>query len=107
MEHMKRWFACLTLLGGCSPTVENTFRVDTSGDPAAVAVLMLCGKETDLARQGDMLTVALPIICEGDGEVRVRLTSGRQVTCQVGYVTPGAMQSFSYLLHEGACILTG
>jgi hypothetical protein len=99
----KLWCAVLVLLAGCSLFTRNTFEVEAKGRPDAVAVLKLCGKETPLKRRGDLLAVAVPITCEGVGEIRVRLGSGAAMTCQVGYVTPDMPQDFRFRLGDRQC----
>lgn len=100
---MKAWLIGFALLAGCTP-VPNDVRVTATGFPDATGVVVLCGKhETPLRRRGDVLAAAVPIRCEGSGVARIRLKDGRTFDCPVGYVTPGARQSFDFLLGEGGC----
>ncbi len=100
---MKLWLAGLALLGGCSPTVANTFEVDSGSSPGAAATLTICGNKTPLKRSGALLATSRTITCEGHGEVRVQLTNGGVTACPVGYVTPGLKQDFRFRLDDGKC----
>jgi hypothetical protein len=93
----------LSVLAACSP-VKNHVVVDATGSPDLSGVVSLCGRDTNLTRQGDRLSAAVSITCEGDGEVRLRFQNGSVATCQIGYVTPGAAQRFSFALKNGACV---
>jgi hypothetical protein len=93
----------LPLLAGCLPHPPNTFQVDTAESPDAIAVLVLCGKETPLSRRGHVLEVSLPSMCEGEGDIRLRLKDGGRPTCHIGYVTTGIAQAFRFRLRGGQC----
>lgn len=93
----------LTTLAGCS-SATNHVGVNASDFPNASGVVVLCGsKETPMKRRGDLLVAAVPIGCEGSGEVRLQFGDGRVATCPIGYVTPGAKQSFDFSLSDGGC----
>ena len=100
---MKLWLIGLAMLAACSPGEPNTFEVDTTSSPEAVATLVLCGKERPLERRGHVLTLVQPSRCEGEGAVRVQFKDGRTTDCRIGYVTHGMGQEFRYLLYEGVC----
>ena len=103
---MKFWLAglaVLAVLAGCSPVEANTFEVDATSFPDAVATLMLCGNEKPLERRGHFLTLAQPSRCEGEGMVRVRFENGRTTECRIGYVTNGVGQEFRFRLDRGGC----
>jgi hypothetical protein len=91
-------------VAGCATAVENTFTVDIAAEPDAIGVIQLCGRATPLARIGTRLVAAVPITCEGGGELRLTLSNGAEVTCQIGYVAPGAEQRFDFKLARGACV---
>lgn len=90
-------------LAACVPA-KNSVDVDTSGSPNVSGVVVLCDRETRLTARGDHLTAGVPITCEGCGEVRLRSGDGASATCQIGYVTPGAVQEFYFVLQRGECI---
>ena len=90
-------------LAACVPA-KNSVDVDTSGSPNVSGVVVLCDRETRLTARRDHLTAGVPITCEGSGEVRLRSGDGASATCQIGYVTPGAVQEFYFVLQRGECI---
>jgi hypothetical protein len=51
---------------------------------------------------GDRFVGTRGISCEGDGEIIVS-QGGSTVRCVVGYVTPGAVQDFSFVVENGSC----
>ena len=85
---------------GCD-RVANSFEVQAVG--AASAELTLCGQSAQLTRLGEMFAGAIPIRCEGDGVIRVHFPNQQAVECTVGYVTPGAVQSFKFKIENGRC----
>jgi hypothetical protein len=90
----------LLVMAGCDRAV-NTFEVNAPG--AASAELQLCGKATSLKRSGDKLTVTRAISCEGEGVIIVHFPNRAPVSCHIGYVTPGAVQSFQFKVDDGQC----
>jgi hypothetical protein len=100
-----RWlaFALLLALSACSK-VENTFVVEDEESAVLAANLVLCGTETPLQRTGGQLAVSKAIDCEGSGRITLRYASGGQHDCIVGYVTPGAGQSFAYRATANGCV---
>jgi hypothetical protein len=93
------------LVEGCE-RVDNTFVVNDVGGSVASAELRLCGSRVELSRSGHRLRGTKRISCEGEGDIVVRLSDGRRASCHIGYVTPGAEQSFEFNV-EGAQCLTG
>jgi len=89
-------------LSACSQ-VENTFIVEDEHRSVTAAKLFLCGSETPLRRSGDRLAVSTVIECEGGGHITLRYASGGEHDCTVGYVTPAAVQSFTYRATENGC----
>ncbi len=87
-------------VAACSD-VPNTFNVK-SNRMVTSADLRLCGKEKRLHKLGDSFVGAQRITCEGEGQIIVR-SDRAPVTCVVGYVTPGAVQDFSFLVEAGSC----
>jgi hypothetical protein len=85
---------------GCD-RVSNAFEVQAAG--AVSAELTLCGQSTELMRVGEKFTGAVPIRCEGDGVIKVRFPHQQAVNCTVGYVTPGAVQSFKFKVENRRC----
>lgn len=92
------------VLAACSPPMMNSVEVDTSGSPHVSGVVSLCGRETKLTRRGDSLRASLSVTCEGSGEVRLSSETGSEITCPIGYVTPGAEQKFSFALKDNECV---
>lgn len=88
------------LLVGCI-RAQNTFEVSAPG--AVSAELQLCAKTTRLTQSGELFTGARAIDCEGRGAITVRFADGPPVSCLVGYVTPGAAQSFRFKVAERQC----
>jgi hypothetical protein len=99
-----RWlvFAIPIFLSACS-RVENSFVVKDEQRAVVAAKLVLCGRETPLIRTGDGFAVSRAIDCEGSGRITLRYASGDEHECIVGYVTSGAMQSFTYRATEEGC----
>ena len=89
-------------LAACS-SAQNRIEVDTADAANVSGVVILCGRQADLVTQGERLRATMPATCEGSGEVRLRLEDGRVVTCPVGYVTPGAGQTFLFVLNGEEC----
>lgn len=90
-------------LSACVPA-KNSVDIDTSGSPNVSGVVVLCDQETPLTKRGEHLTAAVPITCEGVGEARLRSGDGASATCQIGYVSPGLDQEFSFALERGECV---
>ena len=88
------------LAAGCDRTA-NTFEVRAVG--ATSADLILCGRSTPLERTDGKFTGTLPIRCEGDGTIKVGFPDRPPVNCPIGYVTPGAVQSFKFEVDSGRC----
>ncbi|WP_427964135.1 hypothetical protein [Altererythrobacter sp.] len=99
-----KWLAIsITLaLFACSK-VENTFAIEDEEQAVVEATLLLCGEETPLRRIGGRLSVSKTIDCEGSGRIILRYASGSEQICTVGYVTPGAVQSFTYRATDKGC----
>ena len=95
-------FAIPIVLTACS-RVENSFGVEDEQRTVVAAKLVLCGAETPLQRTGERLAVNKAIDCEGSGRIALRYASGDEHDCVVGYVTPGAVQSFTYRATENGC----
>lgn len=92
----------LALISACSK-VENSFVVIDEAGIVVTASLDLCGSAIPLQRDGDRLIAIKAIACEGSGKIVLRYTSGAEQECTVGYVTPGAAQSFEFRATEEGC----
>jgi hypothetical protein len=68
------------------------------------AELTLCGAEVPLRRSGRQLALSKVLNCEGSGHIRLHYKSGRRYDCIVGYVTPGAVQNFTFRETEIGCV---
>jgi hypothetical protein len=100
---MKRGLTMMLLsLSACS-RVGNSFVVEDGLRLVEEATLELCGSEVLLIRAGDHLAVSKTITCEGSGRIALRYSSGAEHYCPVGYVTPGAVQTFRYTAMENGC----
>jgi hypothetical protein len=101
---MKTAAVLMTLvLVACSPGTSDSFDVRIADGAAMTATLKLCGEEVALVRKGDHFTGTRRTRCEGGGEIVVAFSDRPPVSCNVGYVTPGAAQDFSYVVQGGAC----
>lgn len=85
---------------GCN-RVANAFEVQGAG--AVSAELTLCGQSTELKQTGEKFAGSISIRCEGDGVIKVRFPNQQTVNCAIGYVTPGAVQSFKFKVENGRC----
>ena len=92
----------LCMSGGCS-RVDNTFAISDPGGIVASAELQLCGSQLNLSRSDHQLSGKKHVICEGDGEILVHLSDGRETSCRIGYVTPGAERDFSVIVENAQC----
>lgn len=92
----------LTALSACTQ-VENSFVVEDQQRSVETAKLVLCGSETLLRRRGDQLAVSKVVECEGNGWIELQYVSGNKYECIVGYVTPGAVQTFTYRATKNGC----
>jgi len=82
---------------------NNTFSVSDPTGRIVGADLRLCGAVQPLHRFDQVFTAEVPITCEGDGEVRLHFADGKQASCVVGYVTPGAVQHFNFEVNGNEC----
>lgn len=91
------------MLSSCSPPVTNEFIVN---DPQAMVTggeINLCGQRTPLHRDKALLKGMVEISCEGEGNISLRLNAGNSISCHIGYVTPGAHQTFDFSVQDGEC----
>ena len=93
----------LFVLSACN-RVENSFVVEDRQNIVVEAALVLCGTEMPLRRDGDQFVISKAIDCEGSGHLTLRYSSGDRHDCIVGYVTPGAVQSFRFQATEQGCV---
>jgi hypothetical protein len=97
------WLAsCAVLLTDCQ-RVNNSFAVHSPSGEIASAELQLCRKSQPLLQSGSSFKGQMAIDCEGSGKIVVRLKDGRDMSCPVGYVTPGMATLFEYVIKDGAC----
>jgi len=90
-------------LSACG-SVDNTFTVSDPEGMATSAELRLCGKSQNLGHSNQNFATSVPITCEADGAVLVHLANGETTSCVVGYVTPGAVQRFDFLIKGTQCL---
>jgi hypothetical protein len=99
-----RWLLLLVMVGlGACARPKNTFVVEDPHQLVTNATLRLCGSETPLVREGNRLSLARSIACEGDGEIELVYASGGAGHCRVGYVTPDAKQAFHFRADQSSC----
>lgn len=89
---------------GCDRAV-NAFEVQAAG--AVSAEVTLCGHSIQLMRTGETFSGTVPVRCEGEGVLKVRFPTQQPVNCTIGYVTPGAVQSFKFKVENGLCSSAG
>jgi hypothetical protein len=95
---------CLGVFGLTSCNrVSNRFAVYNQNDVVALAEVRLCGKHLRLAKSEGEFTGTMPITCEGEGSVVLRVSDGNETSCLIGYVTPGIEQSFKFVVEDGHC----
>lgn len=95
-------FLCLLILAACRD-VPNTFEVEVRDPNVTTALLRLCGSETNLSKAVDRFAGVQDISCESAGEIVVSFSDRQPVTCPIGYVTPGAVQKFRFVIEGGKC----
>jgi hypothetical protein len=83
--------------------VSNKFVVHDQNGSVVSAEVRLCGKQQQLTKNGNEVAGAMAITCEGEGNILLRLSDGREITCRIGYVTPGADQTFKFAVQDGHC----
>ena len=83
--------------------VTNGVVIYDKGQTMSSAEARLCGRHKPLTKNGAEIRGAIPITCEGDGAILVRLLNGKETTCRIGYVTPGARQDFRFVVEGGQC----
>lgn len=93
----------LPLVEGCD-RVDNTFKVTDPGGAVAAAELRLCGSQVKLTQSNHQFGGATAVTCEGEGEILVHLSDGRETSCHIGYVTPGAKQNFEFIVEGAQCL---
>lgn len=92
----------LLVVAACSPTGDYFSVIDTDDSIGSVEV-HICEEVFELPEREVRFSDHISIDCEGSGEVRVRMKDGREITCIIGYVTPGASQHFGFEINEGEC----
>ena len=95
---------CLMLpaLAGCN-RVENRFTIDDPEGRIASAQIQLCGSTTKLDQTGNRFTASQAITCEGEGDILVQLADTQEISCHIGYVTPGAEDEFKFEIKDSQC----
>lgn len=83
--------------------VDNEFIVRDPGGTVSSAELKLCGKSLNLTKSENEMRGKMPITCEGEGSILVRFVDGKETSCRIGYVTPGAEQTFEFVVEDGQC----
>lgn len=83
--------------------VDNEFIIRDPWGEISSAELRLCGNRLNLAKYGSEMRGKIPITCEGEGSILVRLADGKETSCRIGYVTPGAEQTFEFVVEDGQC----
>ncbi|MGE0405500.1 MAG: hypothetical protein AB7O65_04300 [Candidatus Korobacteraceae bacterium] len=89
-------------LSACN-RVGNEFVIHDPEGVISSAELDLCGKRLQLTKSEGEIRGEMHITCEGGGSISVHLSDGRETTCHIGYVTPGAEQVFEFVVEGGQC----
>ena len=89
-------------LSGCN-AADNDFAVEDHRDIASSAEIKICGKIEDMPKSQGIFRKRMPIDCEGEGSIRVRLANKREIYCRIGYVTPGLEQTFKFAIADRQC----
>jgi hypothetical protein len=83
--------------------VGNNFVIKNPANTVSSAEVRLCNKQLLLTKsEGDFRGV-VPITCEGEGDVLIHFSTGHETICKIGYVTPGAQQSFQFIIEGNSC----
>lgn len=90
------------ILSGCEK-VSNTVIISDFDGNVQSAEVQLCESQFKLNRFEHRFRAEIPIKCEGQGKVLLRLSSGKHAFCRIGYVTPGIKQSFHFSMRDGRC----
>jgi hypothetical protein len=89
-------------LSSCK-NVDNEFVIRDPGGAISSAELRLCGNRLNLTKFGSEMKGQMPITCEGEGSILVRLVDGKETSCRIGYVTPSAEQTFEFVVEDRQC----
>lgn len=97
----------LTLLASFVLTACNAsgdyFSVANANDDVESAEVHICDKVIKLPKRAERFSKHIDIDCEGSGKLEVVMEDDTEVTCIIGYVTPGASQHWGYEIKEGEC----
>jgi len=104
LKHGIGVLAGVATLAGCGSTLRDSFMVEDPQGQITGGALHLCEKVVPLDQVGEDWHANMHVDCEGRGEIRLVLADGEEATCEVGYVTPGALQDFLFRLEDGACV---
>lgn len=83
--------------------VDNEFIIRDPANMISSAELRLCGKRLNLTKFEGEMRGKMPITCEGEGSILVRFSDDNETSCRIGYVTPGAEQTFEFVIEAGRC----
>ena len=83
--------------------VSNDFLIKDPTNTISSAEIRLCNKRLQLTRTEGEFRGEMPITCEGEGNILVHVSDGHETVCKIGYVTPGAEQSFQFVIESGSC----
>ena len=92
----------LLVVAACSPTGDY-FSVANPDDSIGSVEVHICEEVFELPEREVRFSDHINIDCEGSGEVQVSMRDGREITCIIGYVTPGASQHFGFEINDGEC----
>jgi hypothetical protein len=81
----------------------NRFIVRDPERSVISANLLLCGRIIGLSKTADAFRALMPATCEGEGKIIIRLSNREETVCRVGYVTPGAEQTFEFSVKSWRC----
>ncbi|MBU1253983.1 MAG: hypothetical protein KKE69_06255 [Alphaproteobacteria bacterium] len=89
-------------LAACNSSGDY-FSVANANDDVGSAEVHICDKVVKLPKRAERFSEHIDVDCEGSGKLKVLMEDGNEVTCIIGYVTPGASQHWGYEIKEGVC----
>lgn len=95
----------LLFASGCKRLVDNKFTIADPEGSVTSAVVQLCGSQVKLSRSKGGFSGYKKVNCDGDGKIVVLLSGGRETSCPIGYVAPGAKQEFPFIVQGGRCVV--
>ena len=96
-----------TLFGAAACTqTYNDFTVHDPDERIDSTQIRLCETKAAMIRTEDKLTARVPIVCEGSGDILVKMKDDSLIICEIGYVASGLDFVRNYEITEGNCLET-